>query len=124
MKPQIGHLDSECEFYTEERCHIIELNNSSDDPQCSIARARVEPGVTTCWHRLSETAERYLIISGEGRVEIGETPAELVKPGDLVFIPPMVPQRITNTGSEDLIFYAICTPRFLPENYQQLESAE
>ncbi|MBV2121401.1 MAG: cupin domain-containing protein [Candidatus Thiodiazotropha sp. (ex Ctena orbiculata)] len=124
MKPQTRHLDSEREFYTEERCHIIELNNSADDPQCSIARARVEPGVTTCWHCLSETAERYVIISGEGRVEIGETPAESVKAGDLVIIPPMVPQRITNTGSEDLIFYAICTPRFLPENYQPLESAE
>ncbi|MEW8220965.1 MAG: cupin domain-containing protein [Candidatus Thiodiazotropha taylori] len=124
MKPQIRHLDSEREFYTEERCHIIELSNSADDPQCSVARARVEPGVTTCWHCLSETAERYLIISGEGRVEIGETPAESVKPGDLVTIPPMVRQRITNTGSEDLIFYAICTPRFLTENYQPLESAE
>ncbi|MCG7957875.1 MAG: cupin domain-containing protein, partial [Candidatus Thiodiazotropha taylori] len=57
-------------------------------------------------------------------VEIGETPAESVKAGDLVTIPPMVPQWITNTGSEDLILYAICTPRFLPENYQPLESAE
>ncbi|MCG7922522.1 MAG: cupin domain-containing protein [Candidatus Thiodiazotropha lotti] len=124
MKQQIRHLDSGREFYIEERCHIIELCNSADDPDCSIARARVEPGVTTCWHRLSETAERYLILSGEGCVEVGELPAATVKPGDLVTIPPMTPQRITNTSSEDLIFYAICTPRFLPEHYQQLESAE
>ncbi|MCG8110568.1 MAG: cupin domain-containing protein [Candidatus Thiodiazotropha taylori] len=124
MKPQIRHLDSEREFYTEERCHIIELSNSADDPQCSVARARVEPGVTTCWHCLSETAERYLIISGEGRFDLGERRTVKVKAGDLVTIPPMVRQRITNTGSEDLIFYAICTPRFLTENYQPLESAE
>ncbi|MCG7900384.1 MAG: cupin domain-containing protein [Candidatus Thiodiazotropha lotti] len=124
MMQQIRHLDSDREFYIEERCHIIELSNSADDPDCSIARARVEPGVTTCWHRLSETAERYLIVSGAGRVEIGELPAATVQPGDLVTIPPMTPQRITNTSSEDLIFYAICTPRFLPENYQPLESAE
>jgi mannose-6-phosphate isomerase-like protein (cupin superfamily) len=124
MRQKINHLDQDQEFYIEERCHIIELSNSSDDPDCSVARVRVEPGVTTCWHRLAETGERYLIISGEGRVEIGELPAETVKAGDLIVIPPMTPQRIANIGSEDLIFYAICTPRFLVENYQQLESSE
>jgi mannose-6-phosphate isomerase-like protein (cupin superfamily) len=124
MKQTIKRLDLQQEFLTEERCYIIELSNSSDDPDCSVARARVEPGVTTCWHRLAGTAERYLIISGEGRVEIGERSAEMVKAGDLIVIPPMIRQRITNTGGEDLIFYAICTPRFLKENYQHLEPEE
>ena len=124
MKQQIRRPDSAQEFFFEERCHILELSNSSDDPDLSIARARVEPGETTRWHRLAETAERYLIASGEGSVEIGEMPAKTVTAGDLVIIPPMTPQRITNTGAEDLIFYAICTPRFLPGNYQQLESDE
>lgn len=124
MKQSIKRLDLTQETFTEERCHIIELSNSSDDPDCSVARARVESGVTTCWHRLAGTAERYLIISGKGRVEIGERPAETVEAGDLVFIPPTTRQRISNTGAEDLIFYAICTPRFLAENYQHLESDE
>jgi hypothetical protein len=47
------------EFYTSERCYIIELSNTPDDPDVSIARARLEPGVTTRWHRLTDTAERY-----------------------------------------------------------------
>lgn len=36
------------EFYTPECCHIIEFfNREEEDENCSIARARVEPGITT-----------------------------------------------------------------------------
>ena len=31
-------------------------------------------------------------------------------------------QRIANTGSEDLTFFAICTPRFEQKNYQDCEN--
>lgn len=109
------------EFYTDERCYITELSNTPNDPDASIARARVEPGVTTRWHRLSGTAERYYIVSGTGRVEIGKLPPQEVKAGDVVLIPPMCPQRIANIGTEDLIFLAICTPRFLDDAYEDIE---
>jgi len=36
------------EFLTEERCHILELINDPDNRSFSIARARVEPDITTC----------------------------------------------------------------------------
>jgi mannose-6-phosphate isomerase-like protein (cupin superfamily) len=52
--------------------------------QASIARARVAPGVTTRWHRLKGTAERYLIIEGRGRVELGKLGAHDVNAGDVV----------------------------------------
>ena len=29
-------------------------------------------------------------------------------------------QRITNTGEDDLIFLAICSPRFVPDAYEPL----
>ena len=86
----------------------------------SIARARVEPGKTTRWHRLNGTAERYVILSGSGRVEIGELPPEDVSVGDVVLIPPMCRQRITNTGAQDLIFIAVCTPRFSFDVYEDI----
>ena len=111
------------EYFTEERCHILELSNRPDDPALSVARARVAPGVRTRWHRLRDIAERYLILEGEGRVEIGEAPAELVLPGDTVLIPPGVRQRITNSGSADLLFLALCTPRFAWDAYEDLEPA-
>jgi mannose-6-phosphate isomerase-like protein (cupin superfamily) len=109
------------EFSTPERCHIIETYNSSDDESLSIARARVQPGVTTAWHHVEGTVERYIIAEGRGRVEVADFPAVEVGPGDVVIIPAAVRQRITNTGDRDLIFYCICTPRFRQQNYRTLE---
>ena len=62
MKASVLPANSVKEFYISEKCHITELSNSPDDPEASIARARVEPGVTTRWHWLEGTTERYHII--------------------------------------------------------------
>ncbi len=121
MKEAIKHQNLSNEFYTPEKCYITELSNTPDDPDASIARAKVEPGVTTRWHRLIGTAERYYIVSGTGRVEVGKLSPKEVKPGDIVLIPPMCRQRITNIGSEDLVFIAICTPRFSNAVYKDIE---
>ena len=117
MKAAIISPDLETEFYTSERCHIVELSNSQDDPEVSIARVRVEPGVTTQWHQLKKPFERYYILEGQGRMEIGELSPQDITPGFVVLIPPMCRQRITNTGSSDLLFLAICSPRFSVEDY-------
>ncbi len=108
-------------YFSSEKCFITELSNSEDDKEMSIAKARVRPGITTCWHRLRGTTERYLILSGCGFVEVGESYSRNVTEGGVVVIPPMTRQRITNTGEEDLIFLVICSPRFLPEVYESLE---
>lgn len=110
----------ETEFFTPEGCHIIEIYNSDADESCSIARARVQPGITTAWHRVEDTAERYIIIQGRGRVEVGELPAEEVGPGDVVSILPGVRQRISNIGDGDLLFFCVCNPRFQSRNYRTL----
>lgn len=107
------------EYWLEEGCFILELANSADDPEASIARARVPAGGTTRWHRVAATTERYLILEGRGRVEVGERPPREVSAGDVVVIPRAQRQRIANVGDGDLVFLAICTPRFVPENYQE-----
>ena len=122
MKECIRKLGHGEEFFTPEGCYITELSNIADDPDVSIARARVEPGMTTRWHRLRGTAERYVILNGEGLVEVGNQPPQEVTAGDVVLIPPMCRQRITNIGREDLIFLAICTPRFSQEAYEDVEN--
>jgi mannose-6-phosphate isomerase-like protein (cupin superfamily) len=124
MKEAIKHQNLSDEFYTPEQCHITELSNSIDDPSVSIARARLEPGVTTRWHRLSATAERYCILSGKGRVELGELAPQEVCAGDIVLIPPMCPQRIANIGAQDLVFLAICTPPFSSDVYEDIEEEQ
>jgi mannose-6-phosphate isomerase-like protein (cupin superfamily) len=121
MKEAIKQQKHSDEFYTQEKCYITELSNTSDDPDVSIARARVEPGVTTRWHRLAATVERYYIVEGKGRVEVGQLPPQDVTAGAIVLIPPMCRQRITNTGTEDLIFLAICTPRFSNDVYEDID---
>ncbi|HZH06304.1 MAG TPA: cupin domain-containing protein [Lautropia sp.] len=119
------------EHWFEEGCFITEWLNSPEDPALSIARARVLPGVTTRLHRLVGVAERYVILEGQGRVELVGPDKELkiadhyvsdVEPGDVVVIPPLVSQRISNIGETDLIFLALCTPRFNRAAYEDAES--
>jgi len=110
------------EFHTEERCYIRELSNITHEPAVSIAEARVEPGVVTRWHRLAGITERYVILRGEGRMEAGALPPRVIGPGDVVIIPPGCPQRIANIGGTDLLFLAICSPRFVPDAYEDIDT--
>lgn len=121
MKPRIIRAADSTEHFFKEGCFIRELSNSADDPDCSIARARVEPGVTTRLHRLAGTVERYVVLEGAGRVEVGEVPLAHIGPGDVVLIPAGCEQRITNTGDSDLIFLAVCTPRFRQDAYEDVD---
>ena len=117
MTGRIFTLREEEEYWFPEGCHILEWLNDPGDPDVSVARARVPVGRTTRWHRLQATVERYLVQSGRGVVEIDDGPPRDVGPGDLVLIPAMARQRIHNPGPEDLVFLAICSPRFRPQNY-------
>lgn len=109
------------ETYTAERCYITEWLNSPEDPACSIAQARVTPGTTTQLHALRGIVERYVILSGTGRMRVGDAAPFDVSASTVISIPANTSQQITNTGSADLIFLCLCTPRFLPEAYQNLE---
>jgi len=120
-RPAFVRTEPSAEYYTPERCHILELSNSVADPAASVARARVEPGVATRWHRVDGTVERYVILAGSGDAEIGDEPPRAVAPGDVVVIPAGCRQRIRNTGESDLVFLCICTPRFEWEHYTDLE---
>ena len=123
MREQVRVVGLRTEFKTDEGCFITELSNIPEDADASIARARVAPGVTTRRHRLNGTTERYVILSGTGQVEVGELPPQDVAPNDVVLIPPGCRQRITCTSAEDLVFLAICTPRFRPETYEDIDPA-
>ena len=108
------------EFFTDERCYIQELLNTEQSPDVSVAIARVEPGVTTQLHCLTGVSETYILSQGTGVVEVNHERCP-VATGDKIFIPADVPQRITNTGRTDLLFYCVCTPRFEPTCYVNLE---
>lgn len=111
------------ETWFREGCFIAEWCNVESDPDASIARARVPPGATTRWHRLEGITERYVILEGSGRAEVGDSAVD-VKPGDVVVIAPGERQRITATRGRKLVFLAICTPRFRPANYSEIPELE
>jgi mannose-6-phosphate isomerase-like protein (cupin superfamily) len=120
MNVRIVQPDLASESMTPERCLILESWNDESDPSVSIARSRVTPGVTTQLHSL-DVDERYVIVAGHGEVEIGDLAPTAVGPRDVVVIPAGAPQRITNSGGEDLVFYCVCSPRFQPDAYRALE---
>jgi mannose-6-phosphate isomerase-like protein (cupin superfamily) len=71
-------------------------------------------------HRLRGIVEHYVILEGQGVVEIGGQPNPVSKL-DVISIPAESPQRITNTGAGDLTFLCVCLPRWVPESYENLE---
>ena len=123
MQPTIRPADPQAEYYFKEGCFILELSNAPDDPTVSIARARVPSGTTTRQHRLDGITERYVILEGAGLVDVSGQDPQPVAPGDVVIIPPGYTQRITNTGTADLVFLAICTPRFNESAYQDMDGS-
>ena len=121
LRAGVTRFDPDREYFTEERCHIL-VTDASGDRDVSLARARVEPGVTTAWHSLTGVDERYYMLAGEGTIQVGDEPGVPVGPGDVVAIPAGVRQRITNTGDTDLTFLCVCNPPFTPECYVDLDS--
>lgn len=122
MKAAILRYEAAREYDTAELCAINELSNHEGDEAVSIARARVPPGVTTRWHRLRGIVERYVMLQGEGTVEVEGLAPTLVGPGDVVLIPEGARQRMRNEGASDLVFLALCTPRFVPDAYEDVDT--
>lgn len=109
------------EYWFHEGCYITEIWNNASDISVSIARARVVAGNCTRWHQLTGITERYLLVSGQGHVQLGDGASGTLRAGDAVVIPPGIAQRVVNTGVGDLIFLAVCTPRFRPAAYQDVD---
>ncbi len=112
--------DVKPEVYTSERCYIAEILNEPGYPEVSIARARVSPGITTRLHSVS-VLECYVIECGSGRMFLGDGEPFLVETDSVVTIPAHTPQKIENTGDEDLIFTCVCAPRWTTDCYSELE---
>ena len=85
----------------------------------SLAHAVVKPGDVTSLH-LMTTSEVYYVLQGKGLMYVGNEKKE-VKEGQVIYIPPNSPQRIRNTGNQDLVFLCIVDPAWKKENEDILE---
>lgn len=131
MEDRISRSGATPEYWFDEGCFITEWSNTATDPALSVARARVPPHGATRRHRLVGITERYVVLAGRGRIELGEPdarPGSLqayqvaeLGPGDVAVIEPGVTQCITNLGDDDLVFLALCTPRFQARAYRDAE---
>jgi mannose-6-phosphate isomerase-like protein (cupin superfamily) len=79
--------------------------------RCSVAHAIVPPGEATLPHVLKTSTELYYILEGSGEMHIGSRSAP-VHAGQIVLIPRGRSQCIRNTGSGDLVFLCIVTPKW------------
>jgi mannose-6-phosphate isomerase-like protein (cupin superfamily) len=109
----VHNLNRARSFTTKDGSQIRELlshRNSSIHNQ-SLAEARVAPGLTTALHFHCRSEEIYYILSGTGRVHLGNEWRE-VGPGDAIAIPPGEVHQITCTGASDLAFLCCCSPGY------------
>lgn len=89
--------------------------------QQSLAEARVAPGGRTTLHRHHRTEELYHVLSGRGRMTLGEDRFE-VAAGDTVAIAPGTAHCIENTGAETLLFLCCCAPAYDDDDTELLEA--
>ncbi|MDX1939762.1 MAG: cupin domain-containing protein [Saprospiraceae bacterium] len=83
--------------------------NDSVEIAYSVAFAEVEPGNASLPHTLNNSSELYIILEGEGLMHIDQE-TQIVRNGDLIFIPAGAEQFIENTSEHNLRFICIVSP--------------
>ncbi len=79
-------------------------------PPLTVTWVDVDPG--ECQVRHSHQPEQaYIIISGRGRMHVGDEVAELGR-GDLALVPPGVQHGIDNIGDDLLTYVSASSPAF------------
>ena len=85
--------------------------------QCSLAEETLPPGKTVLRHHHEVIEEIYYILSGTGRMRLGED-ERIVGSGDAIFIPRETPHELTNTGSEPMRIILACGPAYFHEDHK------
>lgn len=120
MNNQIFKEIAEKEYFSGEGCFINELFNEAEYNGASIAKASVEPGLTTENHLLKETDEWYYILEGKGEMFLDGKMIGVVSKGEIVHIPKNTPQFIKNAGTTNLVFLCFCVPAFKSDVYERI----
>lgn len=72
-----------------------------------VELARLAPGAANFpLHSHSAQWELYLILSGTGEVQAGDT-VTAIRGGDVFMCPPGEAHQLRNTGSEELVYYVV-----------------
>jgi mannose-6-phosphate isomerase-like protein (cupin superfamily) len=114
----LKHLDDCEEILANDGCRLREMlhrdRDDVDEPY-SFAWATIEPGQGTLPHRLRNQTEFYWVVSGSGRMHVGEE-TEIVNPGDAVLVPKNELQWIENTGTDPLRIILVVSPPWMAKD--------
>ena len=77
----------------------------------SLAEAVLEPGQATERHRHAQTEEIYVVLEGEGEMEV-EGDRSRVGPGNAILIPAGARHQIRADDSGSLRFLCCCAPPY------------
>lgn len=86
----------------------------------SVAEAVVGAGSETIAHRHHRAEEIYLFTAGSGRMSLADS-TFAVGAGDSVVIPPGIPHKLWNSGSEALVLLCISAPAYSDADTELLE---
>jgi mannose-6-phosphate isomerase-like protein (cupin superfamily) len=88
---------------------------TSEITQCSLAEEVLLPGSAVAPHHHRELEEIYYILSGRGRMTVGEETSDVAE-GDAVYVPRGASHTLENTGAEPIRLIVVCGPAFFYED--------
>jgi mannose-6-phosphate isomerase-like protein (cupin superfamily) len=108
---QVRSRDDAEAFTTKDGSTIRELlGTQHGTANQSLAEATLEPGRATQRHYHARSEELYVLLEGEGEMEVDGT-TRGVGPGDAILIPPGAWHQIT-AASAPLRFLCCCAPPY------------
>jgi len=72
-------------------------------------------------HLHDDAEEIFYVISGSGRIKVGEE-EEDIAPGSCIFIPPKTLHQLLNTGHEELRVLAVTSPPFSTTGFKKVHA--
>jgi mannose-6-phosphate isomerase-like protein (cupin superfamily) len=81
----------------------------------SLAEATLEPGQATQRHHHADTEEIYVVLAGEGDMEVDRDRSR-VAPGDAILIPPGAWHQLRADESRELRILCCCAPPYRDED--------
>jgi mannose-6-phosphate isomerase-like protein (cupin superfamily) len=81
----------------------------------SLAEATVQPGGETAEHFHRASEEIYTVVSGTGRMRLGDQESDL-RPGDTVVIPPGIRHKLWSGPAQPLVVLCSSSPPYSHED--------
>ena len=118
MKMKVVNRQSAAVIKTPHGSEIRPLidRTTSDIERCSLAEEVLPAGASVSRHHHLETEEVYYILSGAGRMTVGDEARE-VTAGDAIFIPLGQSHRLENIGPEPMTLLLVCGPAYSREDH-------